>query len=196
MSRTGKRNSLKKHTFPLCLTFVLVLSTLGIGWGMWSDTLTLGGEVSMGEMKPVVTIDDYYDEDYDGEQVWIWIPFFGRVLIHDWDVEVITVTGSSETGFTVDISDATRRDVFDIEFSIRNDGTVPFHYDFQAGPNHEPRVDVEVDWDSSSPASQILDCGEEAGGIITLNDGTFSGAHDTHDLDFGFVFTQYNIEPQ
>ncbi|GAI88098.1 unnamed protein product, partial [marine sediment metagenome] len=50
----------------LCLTLVLALGTLGVGYAMWSDTLTITGDVNTGEF--IVVFDSQYDND-DSQQL-------------------------------------------------------------------------------------------------------------------------------
>ena len=45
----------------LALVLVLALGSLGIGYAMWSDTLTIKGDVSTGEVS--VSIESQYDND-------------------------------------------------------------------------------------------------------------------------------------
>ena len=45
----------------LALALVLALGSLGIGYAMWSETLTIEGDVSTGEVS--VSIDSQYDND-------------------------------------------------------------------------------------------------------------------------------------
>jgi len=49
----------------LCLALVLAMGSLGVGYAMWSDTLTITGNVNTGEL--VVEFSSQYDND-DGQQ--------------------------------------------------------------------------------------------------------------------------------
>ena len=49
----------------LALALVLALGSLGIGYAMWSETLTIEGDVSTGEVS--VRIDSQYDNDINPE---------------------------------------------------------------------------------------------------------------------------------
>lgn len=162
------RDGLKKYTLFLCLGFILSMSCLGIGWGMWTDSLNIEGTVTMGSMVPKVILKN--PRVVGGHN-------HGDIYINNQELEV-------------SITNADNDDVFFIDYEIRNDGTVPFYYvinkEVQEINGSSPEINI-------NPINGLVSSDSKTGTII-ISKGD-SKTKNAYNLIIRFNFTQWNVSP-
>lgn len=115
----------------LCLALVLALGSLGIGYAMWSDTLTIVGNVNTGEL--VVIFDSQYDNDdsqqLDPSEEGSWSGFAAGTPVWTGDRENKDVASTSstfgDTSAQVTVAEGYPCYWGSVVWDVKNTGSVP-----------------------------------------------------------------------
>jgi hypothetical protein len=128
----GWKKMKKMKISVLFLAAILALSATSISYSLWSETIVIEGNVTMGKVDVEWVIDNYFDDEIEGKDE----SFVTAEIIND--ELVITVTNAYPCI------------TYTVLFGIHSLGTVPVHF-----------TPFEFTWDNTNPNWVTLTPGEE-----------------------------------
>jgi len=128
-----------KKVLIVCLVLVLALVGTGVAYAMWSDTLSLGGDVATGKVEWQFAQCDLIDEeapppyyptttpDYTCDDGFAWNDVIGAFF---WELDKNVAWGEQEISadglsLTITLHDVYPCNFNRLSFYIRNTGTIP-----------------------------------------------------------------------
>jgi hypothetical protein len=182
----------------ICLALILAMGSLGVGYAMWSDTITINGSVDTASLKLGIS-KAWYGEPW-GEYL---DKDVGDVFCYQAGAVLCTVL------YGQDVTDVTERAEFIISnaypgyrpsiwIDVANCGTIPVHITnivvtaeqvVEGGPNIPLIVNSVTPGQGYSRAYELCD---QSGCIITMSfvnlvcSQIHSGDYDNVEIDFGF----------
>ena len=133
----------------LFLVLALALAAVGVGYAMWSKTLTIDGTVKTGEVNAIFTTATCTDTGVD--------PGYTK------DVGSCEVTGAGTQKLTITITNGYPCYTCDIDFTIDNTGTIPVKvqsFDLSGVPS-----ELTVTWTDLVLGTQIEPDGSVPGDV-------------------------------
>lgn len=116
--RRGRGKAQKEHFLLLSMLFIFSLGAIGIGFAAWEDTLNLDSTLTTGYIEPVF-IEAWFSENGAGQGQGNengYGPGKGTGLVN------VADEGKS---LTVELDDAQHGDVYFLNFTIKNNGSLP-----------------------------------------------------------------------
>ncbi len=173
---------MKRKLLALCLVLTISFGALGVGFALWSDTLTINSIVYTGELNVEWSVGTSYDSeppDKDVSSISCWVDSSDPNILH------------------VELTDAYPCIDYYQDVDIHNLGSVPV---ILTGItfNAPPGVLVEMLWDDNPATTDIyegtqLHTGEIAVGTIHVHlDNTVSNIAQTFTFDGTVTAVQYN----
>ncbi|MDD2402398.1 MAG: hypothetical protein PHD60_09400 [Clostridia bacterium] len=95
------------YSFTLCVICIISLGMVGIGYGAWNETLNFVGTATAGCIEPVFINSNLFL--HTGNENWI-----GNAVVSNSGKEI-----------NVNINKAFSRDMYYLDFEIKNEGTLP-----------------------------------------------------------------------
>jgi len=143
----------------LCLAMVLALGSMGVAFSQWTETLTIEGTSATGQLAGGFIVDECTDSETPPPDV-------GKC---EW--ELIDTNGDSFNDMlNITMSNAYPCYQCTCNFTIENQGTIPYHIDEVKLDNPNPgEVNVSLSGDITGDVCTVLKPGEKVTGTITAH---------------------------
>jgi hypothetical protein len=148
-----------------CLIFILVLSCLGVGYGVFSEGAHLVGKVYTGNIDPVFLKD-----------IQVYIHGQGQVSAHL----------KGEHTIVISVQNAHTDDIYHIRYKIANKGSIPVSFKAITSES-DPGIALRIE----KPTGIIKGHGDTTEGEITIEVGEVS-PDSTYECSVSFSISQWN----
>jgi hypothetical protein len=169
-----------KKLLTLMVVAVLALSALGVGYALWSETLTITGTVNTGSIGAAWSADAMWDDEAANKDV-------SSIECHVGN----PAQSELETELYVNLTNAYPSINYYCEFNVEGTGTVPVHLIGPTVTNFDPCLEVGV----TDLTSSQLHTGDIVTGLISVHLTNACEQTTTYGFSGELVYHQYNETP-